>query len=96
MKEQQLANIKKNWYKEMTENQFIQTAYNNDSIKDCIPPRKEFSGAVLASPQSKLISVILNPLEFELYSIDSDLMVRVWNLSTGLCKRSYVLETRDQ
>jgi len=34
----------------MTENQFIQTAYNNDSIKDCIPPRKEFSGAVLASP----------------------------------------------
>ena len=35
-------------------------------------------------------------MDFDYYSIDSDLMVRVWCLSSGVCKRSYILETRDQ
>ena len=60
-----------------------------------MPPNKEFNASVLASLSSKLISSIVNPMDFVYYSIDSDLMVRVWCLGTGKCKRSYILETRD-
>ena len=95
-KDQQFKGFNKNWYKEMTENQFLQQAYKHESIKDCIPAKKEYNGSVLASSSSKLIASIINPMDFDYYSIDSDLMVRVWCLSTGVCKRSYILETRDQ
>jgi len=34
-------------------------------------------------------------VNFELYSIDCDLMVRVWSLDAGRSLRSYMLETRE-
>ena len=48
----------------MTENQFLETAYNNESMKDCIPSKKEYNGSVLASGSSKLIAAIINPMDF--------------------------------
>ena len=64
-------------------------------MKDYIPPHKEFNGSVLASMNSKLIGTIIDPIGFVLYSIDSDLMIRVWGMSSGKCQRSYLIETRD-
>lgn len=60
-----------------------------------MPEEQEFNGSVLPSSHSRLISTILDPVNFELYSIDCDLMVRVWSLDAGRCLRSYTLETRD-
>lgn len=42
-----------------------------------------------------MIATIFDQVHFELYTIDADLMVRVWSLDHGNAKRSYVLETRD-
>lgn len=56
---------------------------------------QEFNGSVVPSGHSRLIATILDEVNFELYSIDCDLMVRVWRLDAGRCLRSYMLETRD-
>lgn len=39
--------------------------------------------------------MIMDKVEFMLYTVDSDLMVRVWDCSTNVCQRSYLIETRD-
>lgn len=56
---------------------------------------KEKNGSVLASQDSKLVGSIFDPIEFVIYTIDSDLMIRVWSMGAGKCKRSYLIETRD-
>jgi len=37
----------------------------------------------------------MDRVEFLLYTVDSDLMVRVWDCATSHCVRSYLIETRD-
>ena len=37
----------------------------------------------------------MDKVEFHLYTVDSDLMVRVWDCATNQCIRSYLIETRD-
>jgi hypothetical protein len=39
--------------------------------------------------------MIVDEINYELYCIDRDLMIRVWNLNNGLCRRSYMIETRE-
>lgn len=73
----------------------MQTAYKDTSIKDFLPSYKEFNHIVLPCKKSKLVGVILDQKEMVIYSIDSDLMIRVWNLGDGKCLRSYVIETRE-
>jgi hypothetical protein len=29
------------------------------------------------------------------YTIDTELMIRQWDIKTGICKKSYILETRE-
>lgn len=55
----------------------------------------EYNGKVVASNHSRLVGYIMDKVEFQLYTIDSDLMVRVWDMSTNTCHRSYLIETRD-
>jgi len=50
---------------------------------------------VLASRNSKLVGIIVDKVEFQLYTVDSDLMVRVWDMTSNVCQRSYLIETRD-
>lgn len=73
----------------------MQTAYRDDSIKDYLPNYKEHNSTVLPCKKSKLIGVILDSNKMIIYSIDCDLMIRVWNLLEGNCLRSYVIETRE-
>lgn len=80
---------------QMSEEQYMVEAYKDSSLKDLIPSGKEFNGSVLASTNTKLVGVIIDKIEFNLYTVDSDLMVRVWDLSTSKCLRSYMIETRD-
>lgn len=82
-------------FSQMSEMEYLQHGYKDASIKDIIPSDKEFNGSVLASINTKLIGVIIDQVEFILYTVDSDLMIRVWDLSTGKCTRSYMIETRD-
>lgn len=79
----------------MSEDQYMVEAYKDSSLKDLIPSGKEFNGSVLASVNTKLVGVIIDKVDFNLYSVDSDLMVRVWDLSSSKCTRSYMIETRD-
>ena len=44
---------------------------------------------------STLVGVIIDRIEFIIYTIDSDLMIRVWSLQTSRCIKSYLIETRD-
>jgi len=64
-------------------------------LKDYVAKEREFNGSVVPSSHSSLIATILDEVNFELYSIDCDLMVRVWSLDAGRSLRSYMLETRD-
>ena len=82
-------------YQSLTEQEYLQTAFNDSSIKDAIPSGKEYNGSVLASMNSTLIGLIIDRVEFMIYTIDSDLMIRVWSLETSRCARSYLIETRD-
>jgi len=85
----------KTWFKGLSEKDFLLTAFDDGSMKDYMPAAKEFNGSVLASMNSKLIGSIIDPIGFVVYSIDSDLMIRVWDLGSGKCQRSYLIETRD-
>jgi hypothetical protein len=82
-------------YQILSEQEYLQTAFVDGSIKDAIPSGKEFNGSVLASLNSTLIGLIIDSIEFVVYTIDSDLMIRVWDLSSSRCMRSYLIETRD-
>ena len=73
----------------------MQTAYLDRSIKDYLPSYKEHNNVVLPCKKSKLVGVILDSKELTIYSIDCDLMIRVWDLVEGTCLRSYVIETRE-
>lgn len=86
---------KKRRRQEMTEAEFMQTAYRDESIKDFLPQYKEYNNIVLPCKKSKLVGVILDSKEMVIYSIDCDLMIRVWDLKDGNCLRSYVIETRE-
>ena len=79
----------------MTEAEFMQTAYLDKSIKDYLPHYKENNNMVLPCKKSKLVGIILDSKEFRIYSIDCDLMIRVWDLLDGACLQSYVIETRE-
>ena len=57
--------------------------------------KQEFNGSVLASRQSTLVGVIFDPVDFVLYSIGSNMLIRQWAMHNGRCKKSYLLETRD-
>ena len=50
---------------------------------------------MLASMNSTLVGLIIDSIEFVVYTVDSDLMIRVWDLSSSRCMRSYLVETRD-
>lgn len=47
---------------------------------------------VLASKKSRLIGVIIDEKEYTMLSVDSESMMRVWDLGTGQCLRSYMIE----
>lgn len=81
--------------KSISEQQFLETAYEDSTIKDYLPKDKEYNRSVLPSPGSKLVSTIFDRVHFKVYTVDCDLMVRTWSLKTGKSLRSYVLETRD-
>lgn len=82
-------------HKSLSVSDFLKTAYNESSIKGAIPLPKEQNGSVLASQDSKLIGALFDPVEFILYTIDSDLMIRCWSMNSGKCQKSYLIETRD-
>lgn len=50
---------------------------------------------MLASSSSRLVGIIIDKVEFALYTVDSDYMIRVWDCATNTCVRSYLIETRD-
>ena len=58
-------------------------------------PKKEFNSSVLPSLKSTLIGTIIDPISYNLYSVDSELMIRIWCLTSGKCQRSYYIETRE-
>lgn len=80
--------------KDLTEKIFMRTAYNDESIKDYLPPKNEFNASVLPNPLSKLVGCHLDHQRMLCYTIDSDLMIRSWNLRSGRAQRSYLVETR--
>ena len=79
----------------ISEQQYLETAYDDNTIKDYLPKEKEYNRSVVPSPASKLVSTIFDRVHFQVYTVDCDLMVRAWSLRTGKSLRSYVLETRD-
>ena len=50
---------------------------------------------MLPCEATRLVGIIFEPTEFVLYTIDTDLLMRVWDMSTGKCNRSYIVETRE-
>ena len=62
---------------------------------DYVPPVKEYNGSVLTTQLSKLVSCIVDPIKMICYTVESDLVVRIWCLTTGSCKKSYKVETRE-
>lgn len=79
----------------LSEEEYLVEAYKDKSLKDLIPPGKEYNASVLASVNSKLVGLIFDKVKFQLYTVDSDLMVRVWSCQTNNCLRSYQIETRE-
>ena len=63
-------------YRGLTELEYMQSAYNDDSIKGMLSLKQERNGSVLASKESMLVAVIFDPVEFVLYSVGSNLMIR--------------------
>ena len=47
---------------------------------------------MLGSENSKVIGTIVDEKEYTLISVDSDSLIRVWNIDTGECIRSYLIE----
>ena len=62
---------------------------------DHIPAVKEYNGSVLSTQLSKLVSCIVDSEKMVCYTVESDLIVRIWCLTTGQCKKSYIVETRE-
>ena len=79
----------------LSESEHIMEAYKDTSLKDQVPSGVEYNSSVLASNSSKLVGMIMDKVEFNLYTIDSDSMIRVWDCSTNTCVRSYLIETRE-
>ena len=50
----------------------------------------------MPNKDSNLIGVIFDPVDFVIYTIGSQLIMRQWALHDGTCQRSYIIETRDQ
>lgn len=65
----------------VSEEEYIAEAYKDESLRNCIPPSKEFNSSVVASIHSNLVGIIMDTINFQLYTVDSDLMVRVWSCS---------------
>mmetsp|Transcript_4725 Transcript_4725/g.7129 ORF Transcript_4725/g.7129 Transcript_4725/m.7129 type:complete len:129 (-) Transcript_4725:33-419(-) len=91
------AGSQKRKYRHMglSEQEYLQGGFKDESIKDRIPPHKEFNGSVLPCEATKLVGIIFDPIEFMLYTIDTDLLMRVWDFNSGKCLRSFLVETRD-
>lgn len=49
-------------------------------------------GHVLSSPKSQLVSVFYIPERDHLFTLDFDCLLRLWDLVSGECIRSYPLE----
>jgi hypothetical protein len=49
-------------------------------------------GNVLASPKSHLAAVFYIPERDHMFTLDFDCLIRLWDLVTGECIRSYPLE----
>ena len=79
----------------LTEEEYVADAYRDSSLKNCLPCGKEYNSSVLASNKSKLVGLIMDKVAFKLFTIDSDLLVRVWNCASNECVRSYFIETRE-
>ena len=41
--------------------------------------------SVLASQHSKLIGVIINEDEGMMFTVDSDALIRIWSVKSGIC-----------
>ena len=52
-------------------------------------------GNVLASPKSHLVAVFHIPERNHLFTLDFDCLIRLWDLVSGECIRSYPLEMLD-
>ena len=50
------------------------------------------NNSVLVSAKSQLIALIDIRHKNELVTIDTDNIVRIWNMHTGICKLSYSLD----
>lgn len=81
--------------KSLTEQEWLKTAYNDQSIKDHLSQKQECNGSVLASQLCRLVSIIVDAEKFLCYTVDREMMVRCWCLATGRCLRSYIIETRS-
>jgi hypothetical protein len=58
----------------------LQTAYNDESIKGMLSKKQELNGSCLASKESTLVGVIFDPIDFVVYTIGTNLMIRLWEL----------------
>lgn len=76
----------------MSEVEYLKSVINdaNENLEKSKSPYPSLVG----SRNSRLIQAILDQVNFQIYAVDCDLMVRQWSLSTGACLRSYALETR--
>lgn len=45
--------------------------------------------------EAVLVGVIIDPVEFILYTIGTMHIIRQWSLKDGTCQRSYPVETRE-
>ena len=76
---------------------YFKENYNESSMKlVSLPSNKKANPClfenVLASNKSRLIGTIVDEKEYNIITVDSDAMIRVWSLLTGECVRSYLIE----
>lgn len=74
----------------------MKKAYDDGSLQEKLPARKEFNSSVVPIHQlSQLVGCIIDVKEHVVYTVDGDLLVRIWNIGTGRCTRSFLIETRE-
>lgn len=77
------------------ENEVLEDAMQENAINRMFPLEDKSLrkvGNVLASPKSHLTAVFYIPERDHLFTLDFDCLIRLWDLVTGECIRSYPLE----
>jgi hypothetical protein len=63
--------IQRKRYRGLSEIEYLQTAYNDESLKGMISMKQERNGSVMPTKESNLIGVIFDPIDFVVYTIGS-------------------------